>query len=106
MRELACLNNVMPSTNTPAGRKNGGGGKENNVTEDSPRRGETNESGAQSLPNKTQEHRVLVPGMSQEEETSRFELWPPPSHTDNPAAGAAICRLTWPRILSAYAGTK
>ncbi|KAK1448776.1 hypothetical protein CMEL01_08091 [Colletotrichum melonis] len=49
------------NTNTPAGRKNGGGGKENNVTEDSPRRGETNESGAQSLPNKTQEHRVLVP---------------------------------------------
>ncbi|KAL4407289.1 hypothetical protein CABS03_11728 [Colletotrichum abscissum] len=64
MRELACLNNVMPSTNTPAGRKNGGGGKENNVTEDSPRRGETNESGAQSLPNKTQEHRVLVPAVA------------------------------------------
>ncbi|UQC90810.1 uncharacterized protein CLUP02_16341 [Colletotrichum lupini] len=62
--ELACLNNVMPSTNTPAGRKNGGGGKENNVTEDSPRRGETNESGPQSLPNKTQEHRLLVPAVA------------------------------------------
>ncbi|KAK1713494.1 hypothetical protein BDP67DRAFT_489556 [Colletotrichum lupini] len=44
--------------------ENGGGGKENNVTEDSPRRGETNESGAQSLPNKTQEHRVLVPAVA------------------------------------------